>query len=365
MTDLHSHVQRFDFHGIKSSVRSNKFPARTLHFALLNLLLTFGMVFGMAKRARAAETNYVIAIHGGAGVWRKELTPERERQSREAMTTALRAGELVLKTNGISLDAVEAAVRVLEDSPLFNAGKGAVLNSAGKAELDASLMDGATQRAGAVASVHRIKNPISAARMVMEKSPHVLLMGDGAEEFVKGQGMKLVSPGYFITPFRQEQLKRKQQEAKALKSAAVESRNMMGTVGAVALDAHGNLAAATSTGGMVNKSFGRVGDSPIIGAGTYANNATCAVSSTGHGEYFIRAAVAHNVSALMKYKGLKLIDAAEQGLKEAKDLGGTGGLIALDRSGNVAMPFNTEGMFRGVLRGDGTITIAVYPDSPK
>jgi len=348
---------------MKCSVRPKKFPAWTLAFAVLNLLVALAILGAMSVKAHAAEgTPYVIVVHGGAGVWRKELTPERERASREAMTQALRAGESILKTNGSSLDAVEAAVRVLEDSPLFNAGKGAVLNSDGNAELDASIMEGAKQRAGAVAAVHRIQNPIGAARLVMEKSPHVLLVGDGAEKFAKEQGMKLVSPRYFITPFRQEQLKRVQEQAKQRPSAALREIDAIGTVGAVALDTRGNLAAATSTGGMVNKKFGRIGDSPIVGAGTYADNATCAISATGHGEFFIRAAVAHNVSALMKYKHLKLAEAAAEGLKGAKDLGGTGGLIALDAAGNVAMPFNTEGMFRGVLRAGEPVKIAVYPE---
>ena len=315
-----------------------------------------------AKTRAAANTNYVIVVHGGAGVWRKELTAERERACRDGISEALRAAESVLKTNGTSLDAVEAAVRVLEDSPMFNAGKGAVLTSEGAAELDASIMEGLKHRAGAVAGVRRIKNPISAARLVMEKSPHVLLAGDGAEKFAKEQGVKLVSPSYFITPFRKEQWKRVREQAKKKARAAAEAHDAIGTVGAVVLDRHGNLAAATSTGGMVNKKFGRVGDSPIIGAGTYADNATCAVSGTGHGEYFIRAAVAHNTSALMKYKGLKLVDASAQALKAVADLGGTGGLIAVDRAGNVAMPFNTEGMFRGVLRADGSMKVAVLPE---
>jgi L-asparaginase / beta-aspartyl-peptidase len=356
-------VQPFDFHGINSSVRIEKFPARTLRFGVLNLLLGFGIFCAMADRAQAAETaNYVIVVHGGAGVWRKELTPEREKASRDGIAEALRAAESILKTNGSSLDAVEAAVRVLEDSPMFNAGKGAVLNNEGEAELDASIMEGAKRRAGAVAAVRRIKNPISAARLVMEKSPHVLLTGDGAEKFAKEQGTKLVSPSYFITPFRKEQLKRVQAQAKQQPRASIDAYDAIGTVGAVALDTSGNLAAATSTGGMVNKRFGRVGDSPIIGAGTYADNATCAVSGTGHGEFFIRAAVGHNTAALMKYKGLNLADAANGALREVANLGGTGGLIALDRAGNVAMPFNTEGMFRGVLRANGTVRIAVYPE---
>jgi beta-aspartyl-peptidase (threonine type) len=337
------------------------FPAATG----LRLWLCLLMVCAMAIQVRGANsiTNFVLVLHGGAGVWRNELTPERERESRESMRVALLAGHAVLRTNGTSLDAVEAAIRVLEDSPVFNAGKGSVLTSEGTVEMDASIMEGATKKAGAVASVKRIKNPISSARLVMEKSPHVMMVGEGAETFVKQQGTKLVSPGYFITPFRKEQWERAKQQTKVRpkQSAEVEARDAIGTVGAVALDAQGNLAAGTSTGGMLNKKFGRVGDSPIIGAGTYANNATCAVSATGHGEYFIRSVVAHDVSARMEYKGASLRDASDDVIRKVGELGGKGGFIALDRRGNIAMPFNTEGMFRGVIRGDGEISIEVFP----
>lgn len=329
--------------------------------AWLLLLIVGAMpVAGVAEESGKA----VLVIHGGAGVWKKELTPEKEAASREVMRAALMAGQAVLQTNGAALDAVEAAIRVLEDSPLFNAGKGAVLTSEGTAELDASIMDGATLRSGAVASVKRIRNPIAAARAVMERSPHVLMVGDGAEAFARTQKLELVSPKYFVTRERRDQLKRvqAQENARLQRTAAEIEHDMIGTVGAVALDRRGNLAAGTSTGGMVNKKFGRVGDSPLIGAGTYANNQTCAVSATGHGEYFIRAVVAHDVSALMEYKGLSLRDATEVVLKKVRALGGTGGLITLDRAGHVATPFNTEGMFRGVLRANGEMTIAVYPE---
>jgi beta-aspartyl-peptidase (threonine type) len=271
-------------------------------------------------------------------------------------------GEGVLRTNGTSLDAVEAAIRVLEDSPVFNAGKGSVLTSAGTVEMDASIMDGVTKKAGAVASVKRIRNPITTARAVMEKSPHVMMVGDGAEAFAKEQGNRLMSPGYFITPFRKEQWEKEKRKTREKRTAEAEVRAAIGTVGAVALDGRGNLAAGTSTGGMLNKKFGRVGDSPIIGAGTYANNATCAVSATGHGEYFIRSVVAHDVSALMEYKGLSVRAASDEVIRKVGDLGGKGGFIALDRKGNIAMPFNTEGMFRGVIRANGEISIAVFPE---
>jgi beta-aspartyl-peptidase (threonine type) len=225
-------------------------------------------------------------------------------------------------------------------------------------------MEGATKKAGAVASVKRVKNPITAARTVMEKSPHVMMVGDGAEAFVKNHEVKLVTPRYFITPFRKEQWERakRHEKERVKRSADAMAREAIGTVGAVALDMRGNLAAGTSTGGMLNKKFGRVGDSPIIGAGTYADNATCAVSCTGHGEYFIRSAVAHDVSALMEYKGAPLREASNEALRKVGQLGGKGGFIALDRRGNIAMPFNTEGMFRGVIRASGEISIAVFPE---
>jgi L-asparaginase / beta-aspartyl-peptidase len=331
----------------------------------LRALLVLLIVAVMSVKGRAQATNPpLIVIHGGAGVWKKELTPEKETAAREVMRLSLLAAQTVLKTNGTALDAVEAALRILEDSPLFNAGKGAVLTSEGTAELDASIMDGATLRSGAVASVQRIRNPISAARAVMEKSPHVMMVGVGAETFAKSGGLELVSPKYFITQERQEQLKRiqAQEKAKTRRSAAETEHEMIGTVGAVVLDRHGNLAAGTSTGGMANKKFGRVGDSPIIGAGTYANNRTCAVSATGHGEYFIRAVVAHDISAFMEYKGASLKEATDAVLAKVRLLGGSGGLIAIDRAGNVAMPFTTEGMFRGVLRANGEMTVAIYPE---
>lgn len=333
-------------------------------------MLCLLMVCSMSLKARAADnaTNFVLVLHGGAGVWRSELTPEREKQSRETMRAALLAGQAILRTNGTSMDAVETAIRVLEDSPLFNAGKGSVLTSEGTVEMDASIMDGATKKAGAVASVKRVRNPISAARLVMERSPHVMMAGEGAEKFLKQQDVKLVLPRYFITPFRQEQwerarkLEKEQQKQRGKRSAELEAHDAIGTVGAVALDMRGNLAAGTSTGGMLNKKFGRVGDSPIIGAGTYADNATCAVSCTGHGEFFIRSAVAHDVSSLMEYKRLSLRTASDEALRRVGELGGKGGFIALDRKGNVAMPFNTEGMFRAIVRANGEIYMAVFPE---
>ncbi len=298
-----------------------------------------------------------MVIHGGAGtIERSEMTAENEKAHREGLEQALRTGYGVLKRGGSSLDAVEAAIHVLEDDPLFNAGKGAVFTHDGTNELDASIMDGKTLAAGAVAAVKHIRNPISLARMVMEKSPHVMLTGDGAETFAKKMGVALVDQKYFYTDERWQALQ------KLLKATPSPTRDKdrHGTVGAVALDQAGNIAAGTSTGGTTNKQFGRVGDSPVIGAGTYANNETCAVSCTGDGEYFIRAAVAHTVSALMQYKGLPLKEAAQTALDNAKQLGGTGGLIALDKDGNFAMPFNTSGMYRGSVDADGKVSVEIY-----
>ncbi|MFQ6616270.1 MAG: isoaspartyl peptidase/L-asparaginase family protein [Fidelibacterota bacterium] len=290
-----------------------------------------------------------FAVHGGVGnITRDRMTPDLENAYRTSLAEALQTGYSILDTGGTSLDAVEAAVRIMEDSPLYNAGKGAVFTSAGTNELDASIMDGSTLKAGAVAAVRRLKNPIRVARLVMEKTWHVLLSGEGAEEFAREMGIELVSPDYFRTQRRWEQWQ---------KTRGKET----GTVGAVALDRMGNLAAATSTGGLTNKRFGRVGDSPIVGAGTYANNRTCAVSGTGQGEYFMRGLVAYDISALMEYRGLSIREAAHTVVMEKlSDLGGTGGVIAIDRYGNVATPFNTSGMFRGYIDSDGTPVVKIY-----
>jgi beta-aspartyl-peptidase (threonine type) len=291
------------------------------------------------------ERSFVFVIHGGAGtILKSRMTPEMEKAYIEALEQALRAGYQILQNGGTSLDAIEAAIRIMEDNPLFNAGKGAVFTAEGTNELDASIMDGKTLKAGAVAGVKRIRNPISLARWVMEKSPHVLMTGDGAETFAKQNGMEWVDPSYFKTERRLKELQEKKK----------------GTVGAVALDKHGNLAAGTSTGGMTNKKFGRVGDSPIIGAGTYANNKTCAISCTGHGEFFIRGVVAYDVSALMEYQGRSLDEAARIVIMEK--LQSTGGLIGVDARGNVTMRFNTEGMYRGWIGPDGKPHVAIYKD---
>jgi L-asparaginase / beta-aspartyl-peptidase len=321
-------------------------------------VVVIGFVLAGLLTAQEAEQpmKYVMAVHGGAGtIERASMTAANEEAHRAGIEKALQTGYDILKKGGTSLDAVEAAIRTLEDNPLFNAGKGAVFTHEGTNELDASIMDGKSLNAGAVAGVKHIKNPISLARLVMEKSPHVLLDGEGAEAFGKKMGVTFVDQKYFYTDERWQAL----QKVKAGKGSASD-KEKHGTVGAVALDQHGNLAAGTSTGGMTNKEFGRIGDSPIIGAGTYANNRTCAVSCTGDGEYFIRAAVAHDVSALIDYKKLPVQEAAQEVIQTVGRLGGTGGLIAMDHDGRVAMPFNTSGMYRGTVDAEGKIVVEIY-----
>ncbi len=293
---------------------------------------------------------HAIAIHGGAGTLSAaQLTPENDRLYRAGLDRALRAGFAVLDGGGTSLDAVTVAVQALEDDPLFNAGRGAVLAANGQHELDASIMDGRDLRAGAVTGVRHVRSPIELARLVMERSPHVMLAGTGAEEFALEQGLKPVPNSHFATERRRHEL-----ELLLQGEAEAGRESLMGTVGAVALDAHGNLAAATSTGGMTGKRWGRVGDSPIIGAGTYAANDCCAVSATGHGEYFIRAAVAHEIASLMRYKGLDVVAAADEVvMQQLVQLGGSGGVIAVGRDGRIAMPFNSEGMLRGAMDSRG------------
>jgi beta-aspartyl-peptidase (threonine type) len=304
-----------------------------------------------------------FVIHGGAGVISKgSMTPEREAEYRRKLEEAVMAGYSALQEGKTALDAVELAIKILEDSSLFNAGKGAVFNAEGKAELDASIMDGKTLKAGAVAAVQRIKNPISLARFVMEKSPHVLLVGEGAEKFAVKQGMELVEPQYFWTKERWEQyLKTKKEREKVGTLETQEMQQKYGTVGAVALDKYGNLAAGTSTGGMNYKMVGRVGDTPIIGAGTYANNETCAVSATGWGEYFIRLSVARDISALLEYRALPIQQAVDMVIQQKlKNLGGDGGVIAIDKFGNIGISFNTEGMYRAYINSEGKPIVMIY-----
>ena len=295
------------------------------------------------------QTIYGLVIHGGAGtITREKMSPEKEAEYREKITEALTVGYEILEKGNSSLDAVEAVVRIMEDSPLFNAGKGAVFTNAGTNELDASIMDGNTLQAGAVAGVKTVKNPISAARKVMEKTWHVMLSGDGADHFAAEQGLEIVDNNYFYTERRWNALKKAQEEEKH------------GTVGCVALDKKGNIAAGTSTGGLTNKRWGRIGDTPIIGAGTYANNETCGVSGTGQGEYFIRGNIAYDVSALMIYRSLTVKDAAGQVIDKLSERGGNGGLIAMDKNGKIAMSFNTEGMYRGYRVNGSESVIKIY-----
>lgn len=325
-----------------------------------SLFLIFGV---MPMNLIADEQPIALVIHAGAGTIQKsKMTPEREAVIRATLERAVKAGHQVLEEGGASLDAIIAAINILEDAPEFNAGKGAVFNADGKNELDASIMDGATLNAGAVASVDRIRNPINLARLVMDVSPHVMLIGDGAETFAEQQGMELIDPSYFHTDFRWEQLKRVQSRPETAQLA--DTDHVFSTVGAVALDKQGNLAAGTSTGGTTNKRWGRVGDSPIVGAGTYANNASCAVSATGHGEYFIRSVVAYDICARVEYQGVSLEEAADTVVnKVLVERGGAGGIIAVDAKGNVAAPFNTPGMYRAWIDKQGEMTVAIYGDT--
>jgi beta-aspartyl-peptidase (threonine type) len=319
--------------------------------------------------AQVEPPRWGLVVHGGAGTIEPEmLAPERQAEYRATLEQALRAGHRVLAEGGASVDAVIAAIVILEDSPLFNAGKGAVFTHDGKNELDASIMDGSAQRAGAVAGVHRVKNPIVLARRVMDRSPHVMLIGDGAEEFAKAEGVELVDPSYFRTERRFQQLQRALEKERQEREKGPSSRRIpdgssdpkFGTVGAVALDRQGRLAAGTSTGGMTNKRFGRVGDSPIIGAGTYAS-AGCAVSATGHGEFFIRFTVAHDICARVRYQGAAVQSAAEAVVLDVLvKAGGEGGVIAMDGRGSVAMVFNTRSMYRGSVGSDGAPRVAVF-----
>lgn len=340
--------------------------------------LAFLLCVGLQGQSFPTETEKVVlVIHGGAGTIRKsQMSAEREKAYQEALSEALRRGYEILKNGGTALDATEAAVRYLEDNPLFNAGKGAVFTNEGKNELDAAIMDGQTLKAGAVAGLTVVKNPITLARAVMEKSPHVMMIGGGAEKFAREQKLEIVDPSYFRTEerwrgfqrVRRDDSVRAQQEkaGRANQVALLQPENRdskYGTVGAVALDKNGNLAAATSTGGMTNKKYGRVGDVPIIGAGTYANNNTCAISCTGWGEFFIRLVVAKTVSDLMEYKGVSVQEAADKVvMKDLPALKGDGGLIALDRNGKFSMPFCTEGMYRGYITESGKIVVAIYKE---
>lgn len=316
---------------------------------------------------------FTIAIHGGAGtILKANMTPEKEVLYRKALQEAVNAGYTILEQNGSAMDAVKAAVISLEDCPLFNAGKGSVFNKEGTQEMDASIMDGKDLSAGAVAGVRNVRNPITLAYEVMRNSDHVFLSGKGAQEFAVKQGLKIESDEYFFSQFRYDQWQAIRESEKTALDHSLQAANeakdqqetgekKFGTVGAVACDSNGNVAAATSTGGMTNKKYGRIGDSPVIGAGTYANNKTCAVSSTGHGEMFIRAVVAYDIHALMDYKGLSLESAAEEVVnKKLMAIGGDGGVIGVDKNGNAALVMNCPGMYRAVRSSDGTNEVAIY-----
>lgn len=343
-------------------------------FLLIGLFL-LGPQNSKAQQMNSSSDKITLVVHGGAGtITRESMTPEKEAAYNAKMKEALRAGFRILEEGGSSTEAVIAAITIMEDSPLFNAGKGAVFTNAGINEMDASIMQGKDHLAGAVAGVTTIKNPILAAVAVMQHSPHVMMTGEGAEAFAKEQGIELVSPSYFHTENRFQQLQKIKKTDSVKLDHSLDGNDQgskkldftdykFGTVGAVALDQYGNLAAGTSTGGMTNKKFGRVGDSPIIGAGTYADNATCAVSATGHGEYFIREVVAYDIAALMKYKGFSVEKAAESVIMEKLvKIKGQGGVIALDRHGNFSMPFNTKGMYRGYQKSNKEPIVLIYED---
>jgi len=336
-------------------------------FKILSLFMLLVLAINVS-----AQQKYVMVIHGGAGtILKKNMSAEKEAAYIAVLTQALQAGYAQIKAGKTSLDAVEATIHVLENDPHFNAGKGAVFTHDGRNELDAAIMDGKTLMAGAVAGVTIIKNPISAARAVMEKSEHVMLVGAGADLFAKEVGLEIVNPKYFWTKERWEGLQKaiKEDSTKAVldhgskKSELFGVKNLdykFGTVGCVALDKAGNLAAGTSTGGMTNKKYGRVGDAPIIGAGTYCNNETAGISCTGWGEFYIRNVVAKTISDLMEYKGLSVAEASKIAIDKVDKMGGNGGLIALDKQGNMTMPFNTEGMYRGAITADGKIEVSIY-----
>ena len=318
-----------------------------LSFSLLVLLCFF-------YSCNSNKIDFAIVVHGGAGtILKKNMSDEMELAYKLKLEEAINAGYNILEKNGSSKDAVEETIKILENSELFNAGKGSVLSNKGVVEMDASIMNGQNLNAGAISGIKTIKNPISAARLVMEKSEHAFLSGEGAEEFAKLQGLDIIDNEYFITETRLKSL------LNAKKRDSIKD-NKFGTVGCVAIDKFGNITSGTSTGGMTNKKWNRIGDVPIIGAGTYANNNTCGISSTGWGEYFIRNVVAYDISSQIEYKKISIDLAAKKTLKKVKDLGGNGGVIGIDKNGNILMDFNTEGMYRGYKKSDGQSEISIY-----
>jgi len=322
------------------------------------IILFLLLVLVSCDQVEKPKYEFGLVIHGGAGnIYRGRFSPEEEEAYISKLNEALTTGYEILEKGGNAVETVERVINILEDSPLFNAGKGAVFNADGLNELDASIMDGSTGKAGAVGRVTKIQNPISLAREVMEKSPHVMMVGDGAEKFASEIGMPFVDPSYFYTHERWDEL-----QNMILKNSE-EKNKKMGTVGCAVLDKYGNLAAGTSTGGMTNKKYGRIGDSPIIGAGTYADNSTCAISATGHGEYFIRNVVAYDISARMKYLGETLGESAEYVINtKLKNQKAGGGIISIDHLGNIAMVFNTDGMFRGYKRSGEEPVVLLYKE---
>ena len=326
------------------------------------------------EKAQDSVENFGIVIHGGAGTILKEnMSDSLEQAYKAKLEEAIRTGHEILANGGTAIEAVQRTINIMENSPLFNAGKGAVFTNEGKNELDASIMEGKTLNAGAVSGVTTVKNPINLAWEVMENSEHVMLSGKGAEQFAKERNLEIVNPEYFYTENRfksLERLKERNSEKTELdhdgKTAFVDpfiKDSKFGTVGCAALDKNGNLAAGTSTGGMTNKKWGRIGDAPIIGAGTYANNKTAAISATGWGEFFIRGVVAYDISAMMEYKGMSLAEAAKEVIQNKNpELGGNGGIIAIDRNGNVSMEFNTAGMYRAKMNQDGDLEIGIYSE---
>tara|TARA_Y100000590_G_scaffold162984_1_gene186855 strand:- start:1008 stop:2000 length:993 start_codon:yes stop_codon:yes gene_type:complete len=327
-----------------------------------NFILIFFSIALLGCQERS-QNKIAIVIHGGAGTMKKEnMTPELEELYLLKLEEAVRVGYEILKDGGTSQEAVEKTIHVMEDSPLFNAGHGAVLTSDGNAELDASFMDGETLNAGAVAGVTNVKNPISAAIAVMEKSPYVLLSSKGAEEFASDVGLELVPNSYFITERRKTQLENIQNKNEVSFYDSYIKDSKYGTVGCVALDVNGNISAGTSTGGRSNKKWGRLGDVPVIGAGTYADNDCCGISATGWGEFFIRNVVSYDIAALVNYKNHNIKEASRIALNKVKDLGGDGGVIVLDKNGDVSMDFNTSGMYRAYINNEGELTVKIYND---
>ncbi|MCU0350105.1 MAG: isoaspartyl peptidase/L-asparaginase [Flavobacterium sp.] len=344
----------------------------------LAIFLMFSGLFIQCKSSKSlSELNdnqkIAIVIHGGAGtILKKNMTPEMELEYKRVLEQAIKTGYTILENGGSSLDAVEKTIKILEDSPLFNAGKGAVFTNQGKNELDASIMDGKTLKAGAIAGVTTVKNPISLARAVMEKSEHVMLAREGAEFFASQHNIEIVNPAYFYVESRYQSLLRAQEKDKTMldhndKSEFYDANikdSKFGTVGCVALDKNGNIVAGTSTGGMTNKKWGRIGDAPIIGAGTYANNNTCGISATGWGEFFMRNVVAYDISAMIEYKGYTIEKAAKEVIQnKLTKSGGDGGIIGLDTKGNIVMEFNTAGMYRASIDTNGKLVIGIYKDN--